>query len=154
MNRIAQFVSIGTEDDLSGNEKQSEPADKFSVSLQPAFGRSGSNLGAGFLFSIQALLGDQFKVAPDIVSQEHQLKEGGLGVELGRGDGIQSLAFDLSDEVFHIGAAVIDTDGFVGGGFQVGAKHPMGKAVFIKKWLLSVFRICFFGNAHGDETAG
>ena len=38
MNRIPQFVTVGTEYDLGGNQKQSESANTVGVGLQPAHG--------------------------------------------------------------------------------------------------------------------
>jgi hypothetical protein len=74
MNRIAQLVSVRTEYDLGGNQKQSEPTNTVGVGLQPAHRGAASTPDAGLGFDLQTLLGQEFKVAPDIVSQEHQLK--------------------------------------------------------------------------------
>ncbi len=96
-------------------------------------------------------MGQNFHIAPDVVGQHNNLKKGVVIFKLSGRNGIQTLTFSLSDQVFNIGALIVFSNHFMCFTRQTGTKNPVDITIIFKKGALNRLaqrRLVFFGDSH------
>ncbi len=148
MDWIFDFIAIAIFDRLGGYKQKLQPGNANRI--------RHNTLHRG-LSLVDTLMGHYFHIAPDVIGQHNNLKKGVVIFKLSGRNGIQTLAFGLSGQVFNIGALIVFSNHFMRFTSQTSTKNPVDITIIFKKGALNRLarrRLILFGNSHGHKPAG